>query len=88
MPRWSCAVVWCWLGAGSSAWSAQVLGASLQCVDPGSTMLWQVQGPALQGRKVSVQLLGCIHVGQPGVVAITANWPTSCFRPKPKRGPT
>lgn len=28
-------------------------------------MLWQVQGPALPGRKVSVQLLGSIHVGQP-----------------------
>ena len=28
-------------------------------------MLWQVQGPALPGRKVNVQLLGSIHVGQP-----------------------
>jgi uncharacterized protein YbaP (TraB family) len=53
------------LGTAAAALSAQSLPAKPHCDDAGSTMLWQVEGPQLQARKVSVQLLGSIHVGKP-----------------------
>ncbi|HTR01410.1 MAG TPA: TraB/GumN family protein, partial [Candidatus Acidoferrum sp.] len=45
---------------GSAAWA--------QCKDPGSTMLWQVEG----GNGASVSLLGSIHVGKPDFYPLPA----------------
>ena len=61
---WRAIIGFC-LGTVAAALSAQSLPAKPRCDDPGSTMLWQVEGPQLQERKVSVQMLGSIHVGKP-----------------------
>lgn len=57
---------WCslLLSLASSWLAAQPLAATV-CADPGSTMLWQVQGADLDKRGISVHLLGSIHVGKP-----------------------
>ena len=72
MRQWFLAVTGLCLGAAAEVLSAQGLPAKLQCQDPGSTMLWQVEGPQLQARKVSVQLLGSIHVGKPEFYPLAA----------------
>ncbi len=65
MRQWLRAVIGLCVGIASTILSAQTLPAKLQCQDSGSTMLWQVEGPQIKAGKVSVQLLGSIHVGKP-----------------------
>jgi uncharacterized protein YbaP (TraB family) len=38
--------------------------ARAQCSDPSQSMLWELHGPLLQQRGVSIHLLGSIHVGR------------------------
>jgi len=58
------------LGVGFGLWFGQILAAVAQeqaqfCSDPGSTMLWEVQGAQLRERDISLFLFGSMHVGKP-----------------------
>ena len=54
-----------WLGALLlSVFTGQV-AAQQACEDPTSSMLWEVTGPALDSRGVTLHLFGSIHLGKP-----------------------
>jgi uncharacterized protein YbaP (TraB family) len=58
--------LFCQLARAALLWVVAVpaFGAAANCSDPGSTMLWDVEGAGLVKPGVSVHLLGSIHVGK------------------------
>ena len=56
-----CAVLLMCFAAGSVV--AQALTPA--CTDPNASMLWEVKGPGLDSRGVSIKLFGSLHVGKP-----------------------
>jgi hypothetical protein len=57
-----------WLSALAlvSAQAAAQPAAGAVCADPGSSMLWQVQGAGLDSKGITLHLFGSIHIGKPG----------------------
>jgi uncharacterized protein YbaP (TraB family) len=49
--------------AAAPAWAQPARNSEL-CPDPGSTMLWEVQGEDLRARGITLHLFGTIHVGK------------------------
>jgi hypothetical protein len=60
-------LLWC-----CAASLARAEGGLEVCADPGSTMLWEVQGSALSERGVSLFLFGSMHVGKPDFYPLPA----------------
>ena len=58
--NWLCALFVLVLGNQAAAQQAGVV-----CEDPGSSMLWEVQGPGLGAGKARLHLFGSIHLGKP-----------------------
>lgn len=58
--------LWNWCGAFVMlALGNQAAAQAEACADPGSSMLWEVQGPGLGADAVTMHLFGSIHLGKP-----------------------